>query len=108
MGVTTGARFTFVTLQLKLVLAVVVPSDTNTVTGCVPALAYDSVPDTAPVAPLMTAYGGRPVALKVNGSPSGSVAVTLKEIAAFSTFVLSEIEVTIGGRFTFVTAHVNA
>src|SRR5258706_16165971 len=102
----TGARFTFVTVQVKLVLADKVPIETLTVTLCAPALAYDRVPVSAPVVGLIDSAGGSPVALYVSVSPSGSLAVTARLIAAFSAFVWSVIAVMTGARFRFVTVHV--
>src|SRR5258706_696688 len=86
-AVITGARFRFVTVQVKLALADKVPSDAVTVTLCAPALAYDSVPVMRPVAVLIVSAGGSPVALYVSVSPSGSLAVTARLIAAFSASV---------------------
>src|SRR5258706_89672 len=102
----TGARFRFVTVQVKLALADKVPSDAVTVTLCAPALAYDSVPVMRPVAVLIVSAGGSPVALYVNVSPSGSLAVTARLIGAFSGFVWSATAVITGARFTFVTVQV--
>src|SRR5258706_8820859 len=102
----TGARFTFVTVQVKLVLADNVPSETLTVTLCEPALAYDNVPVIAPVAGLIVIEGGRLVALNVSVSPSGSLAVTARLIGAFSAFVWSATAVITGARFTLVTVQV--
>src|SRR5258706_13537134 len=102
----TGARFRFVTVQVKLALADKVPSETLTVTLCAPALAYDSVPVMRPVAGLIVSAGGSPVALNVNVSPSGSLAVTARLIGAFSAFVWSATAVITGARFTFVTVQV--
>src|SRR5258706_39908 len=102
----TGARFRFVTVQVKLALADKVPSDAVTVTLCAPALAYDSVPVMRPVAVLIVSAGGSPVALYVSVSPSGSLAVTARLIAPFSAFVWSPIAVMTGARFRFVTVQV--
>ena len=60
----------------------------------------------SPVAGFMARPGGRPVALNVITSPSGSLAVTGRLIAAFSALVWSAIAVTTGARSTFVTVHV--
>src|SRR5258706_4809905 len=106
IAVMTGARFRFVTVQVKLALADSVPSETVTVTLCVPALAYDNVPVIAPVAGLIVRLGGNPVALKVSVSPSGSLAVTARLTMAFSACVRSPIAVMTGARFTFVTVQV--
>src|SRR5258705_138168 len=62
-AVITGARFRFVTVHVKLVLADSVPSQTLAVTLCAPALAYDRVPVSAPVVGLIESAGGSPVAL---------------------------------------------
>src|SRR5258706_8056044 len=102
----TGARFTLVTVQVKLVLADNVPSETVTVTLCGPALAYDSVPVIAPVVGLIVSAGGSPVALYVSVSPSGSLAVTARLTMAFSACVWSPIAVMTGARFRFVTVQV--
>src|SRR5258706_3199689 len=102
----TGARFTFVTVQVKLVLADSVPSETLTVTLRAPALAYDSVPVIAPVVGLIVSAGGSPVALNVSVSPSGSLAMTARLTVPFSAFVWSAIAVITGVRFRFVTVHV--
>src|SRR5258706_2674682 len=106
IAVMTGARFTFVTVQVKLVLADSVPSETLTVTLCAPALAYDSVPVIAPVAGLIVRLGGNPVALYVSVPPSGSLAVIAKLTMAFSAFVWSATAVITGARFTLVTVQV--
>src|SRR5258706_6568295 len=87
IAVTTGARSTLVTAQVKLALALSVPAVAVTVTLCAPALAYDSVPLMRPVDGAMLRPGGKPVALKVTASPSGSFAVTARLIAAFSALV---------------------
>src|SRR5258706_8139680 len=102
----TGARFRFVTVQVKLVLADKVPSDTVTVTLCAPALAYDRVPVMRPVAGLIVSAGGSPVALNVSVSPSGSLAMTARLTVPFSAFVRSPIAVITGVRFTSLTVHV--
>src|SRR5258706_15318301 len=102
----TGARFTLVTVQVKLVLADKVPSETVTVTLWEPALAYDNVPVIAPVVGLIVRAGGSPVALYVSVSPSGSLAVTARLTVAFSACVWSVIAVMTGARFRFVTVQV--
>jgi hypothetical protein len=91
---------------VKLALADKVPSETLTVTLCEPALAYDNVPVTAPVAGLIARLGGKPVALYVSVSPSGSLAVTARLTMAFSACVWSATAVITGARFRFVTVHV--
>src|SRR5258706_9536775 len=103
--VMTGARFRFVTVQVKLVLADKVPSDTVTVTLCAPALAYDRVPVMRPVAGLIVSAGGRLVALNVSVSPSGSLAMTARLTMAFSAFAWSATAVIAGARFRFATVH---
>src|SRR5258706_3770175 len=102
----TGARFRFVTVHVKLVLADKVPSDTVTVTLCAPALAYDSVPVMRALVGLIVSEGGNPVALYVSVSPSGSLAVTARLTVAFSAFVWSATAVITGARFRFVTVQV--
>src|SRR5258706_85738 len=102
----TGARFRFVTVHVKLVVADSVPCEPLTVTLCVPALAYDKVAVTAPVAELIESAGGRPVALNVSVSPSGSLAVTARLIGAFSAFAWSATVVITGARFRLVTVQV--
>src|SRR5260221_9208296 len=87
IAVTTGARSTFVTVHVKLALALSVPAVAVTVTLCAPALEYDSVPLITPVVGAMARPGGKPVALKVTASPSGSLATTARLIAAFSALV---------------------
>ena len=54
----TGARSTFVTVHVKLALPLSVPADAVTVTACVPALVYVSVPLITPVVGLIVRLGG--------------------------------------------------
>src|SRR5713226_2376826 len=64
----------FVTLQANVWLLDRLPSDAVTVTAYRPALVVGNVPAISPVTALMVSAGGRPVALYVSRSPSGSLA----------------------------------
>ena len=86
IAVTVGARSTLVIVHVKLAVPLSV-AVAVTVTLCVPALLYVSVPLITPVVGLIVRPGGRPVALNVIASPSGSVATTGRLIAAFSACV---------------------
>src|SRR5580700_11976839 len=103
----TGARSTLVTVQVNGWLVVRVPSKALTVTGYTPAPEAVSVPLIRPVAALIVSGAGRPVALKVTGSPSGSLATTWSAMTALSGLVCVGIAVITGARSTLVTVQVN-
>src|SRR5580700_3419992 len=106
MAVITGARSTLVTVQVKGWLVVSVPSEALTVTVYTPAPVAVSVPLIRPVAALIVSGAGRPVALKVTGSPSGSLATTWSAITALSGLLCGGIAVITGARSTLVTVQV--
>ena len=85
--VSTGARFAAVTVQVKVALAVSVPSETVTVTVYAPGLLDASVPAMIPVVAFTLRPAGRPVALYVSGSPSGSFATTASDTAVVAELV---------------------
>src|SRR5579864_9067319 len=106
IAVITGARSTLVTVQVKGWLVVSVPSKALTVTLYTPAPDAVSVPLMRPVVALIVSGAGRPVALKVTASPSGSLATTWSAITAPSGLVWFGIEVVSGARSTLVTVQV--
>src|SRR5579864_6426440 len=106
IAVMTGARSTLVTVQVKGWLVVSVPSKALTVTAYTPAPDAVSVPLIRPVVALIVSGAGRPVALKVTASPSGSLATTWSAITALSGLVWFGIAVITGARWTLVTVQV--
>ena len=80
-SVITGARFVLSTVQVKAISSnrLGVPSSVaRTVTECVPAESKLRVPEMTPVPDAMARPPGRPVAVQVNVSPSGSEPLTVR------------------------------
>ena len=87
------------TFQVKLVLSLSVPSFTVTITLYVLALPAAKVPEMVPLLASIDKPVGNPVALKVNVSPSASLAVMVSEIVSPSVLFCSPGLVTLGGVF---------
>ena len=105
-SVRVGAWLTLVTVHVKVWSADAVPSETDTVTVEVPALAYVRVPLITPVAGLIVTPGGSGAALYVSVVPvSRSVPASAIAISVFSGSVRSGTSVSVGGWLTLVTVH---
>ena len=84
-----GARGAVGTVHVKDALTLATPSDTVTVTlyGLPTAAPGATVPLMSPVVVLILRPGGKPVALKVRASPSGSLALIGSDTVAPSGVV---------------------
>src|SRR5436190_997951 len=95
------------TRQLKVWLTATWPSLTEAVTEYEPADPAAGRPVILPVAGSIESPGGRPVALKVSASPSGSLAISGSVTLSPSALVCGPGLVNVGGRLVLVTVHGN-
>src|SRR5438477_8507965 len=88
--------------QLNVTLLLADPSLTLMVTGKVPIAQENTVPEMMPLTPSRVSPFGRPDALYVSGSPSGSEATSCNWIEALSALCWSPGVASCGGRFVVV------
>src|SRR5262245_46425445 len=105
--VRTGGRFGPAIVQVLVRLADALPSDTETVTEYVPALPIASVPEMSPVAALTVSGAGKPVALYVSESPSGSLPISCSDTLVPSTRAWFPGSARVGAWLTCATIHAN-
>src|SRR3989304_5210689 len=102
-----GRLVTSVTTIVALFVSLAVPSETEKVTGYEPASVKVGVHEKAPVDVLKDAPAGSPTALKVSGSLSASVAVTVKygpvSVEPSAIVGVAVESVSAGARFVLVT-----